>query len=56
MLTYPIGGYVFGVWNFEDDKYMVKLYNILKPDVAPIIAIKCIEEEDLMKKISRGGS
>ena len=54
VLTYPIGGYVFGVWNFEDDKYMVKLYNILKPDIAPIIAIKCIEEEDLMKKISRG--
>ena len=54
VLTYPIGGYVFGVWNFEYDKYMVKLYNILKPDIAPIIAIKCIEEEDLMKKISRG--
>ena len=54
VLTYPIGGYVFGVSYNEEGKCQVKLYDINKSSEKTIIAIRSIEEDDLMDKISRG--
>lgn len=54
ILTQPIEGYVFGVYEYDRDKCKVSLYNIYDENFTPIVAIESIESETLMDYILRG--
>ena len=54
ILTIPIEGYVFGVFECNNNQYGVRLYDINNEGKEPLIAIESIEESKLMDYILRG--
>lgn len=54
ILTIPIEGYVFGVYQYNKNQCGVRLYDINNEWKEPLTAIKSIDESKLMDYISRG--
>ena len=54
ILTEPVEGYVFGVYEYDNNLCGVRLYDINNLVKEPLIAIESIEESTLMNYISKG--
>lgn len=52
-LTYPVGGYVFGFSDLDNDNCTVQLYNINTLSDKPITAIKKIKKQEVITKIKK---
>ena len=54
ILTTPIEGYVFGIYEYDNNLCGVRLYDINDAEKKPLTAIESIEESKLIDYISRG--
>ena len=54
ILTTPIEGYVFGIYEYDNNLCRVRLYDINDAEKKPLTAIESIEESKLIDYISRG--